>query len=260
MPAISSRACTMPSLSKKPAAHSKSLPGVRIVTAALFVYPAIARRISSGSSVARSSTTSRARPSSTETTRAGVVRPGRTSSIIPVLHVDAAEASFNAQMPLRNVVFDWRSHFDDAIVLHVQRQRASDAAVRTHRIGLRLLLFAPRSVAPHLVFRAEHQRAGRADADAVSAIDTCRIGQRRVELGRNRRIKTAARDRNGERVLRLRTARFDAFVAKNAFCVVAYVQLIVDFDLPLRNGFAVRETFRACAVLLAEPPRVGRRR
>ena len=61
---------------KKPAASSKSDPGVRIVIAAVRLVPRDTTRISSGSSVATRSETRRTRPSSTLSTFALVVLPG----------------------------------------------------------------------------------------------------------------------------------------------------------------------------------------
>src|SRR5438477_12544929 len=84
---MSSRSLIRPSENKKPAASSKSLPGVRIVMARLRVSPPALRRISSGSSVARSSTNSRRFPFSSAVTDAGVVKPGRSAIIAAYLPV-----------------------------------------------------------------------------------------------------------------------------------------------------------------------------
>ena len=64
--------------------------------------------------------------------------------------------------------------------------------------------------------RLRHQRAGRADRDAVAAIDARRIRQRHVELGRDVRVEAAAGDGDRKRVLRISAARLDALVAEHA--------------------------------------------
>jgi hypothetical protein len=46
-----------------------------------------------------------------------------------------AEAPFDAQISTRHVVVERRGDFDDPIVLNMNRQRAADAAIGTHRIG-----------------------------------------------------------------------------------------------------------------------------
>src|SRR2546422_882276 len=80
MPTMSSGPATMPSPCRKPAASSKSAPGVRIVTAAVRrLWPARIR-ISSGSSVASRSERLRDPSASNATTRAGTEEPGRSDT------------------------------------------------------------------------------------------------------------------------------------------------------------------------------------
>ena len=109
--------------------------------------------------------------------------------------------------PLRHAVFDRRRDFDDRVLLHVQRQRAADAAVGADGIRLRLLRFVPLASRAQLVLGGEHQRAGRADADAVAAVDAGRVGQRDVVLGGDVRVEAATGDGDREGVLRVRRRR-----------------------------------------------------
>src|ERR1019366_8828877 len=51
-----------------------------------------------------------------------------------------------------------------------------------------------------------------------------------VELGGDARVEAATRNRDGERVLGVRTAGFDALVAEDALAVVAHVEIVVDLD------------------------------
>ena len=81
----------------------------------------------------------------------------------------------------------------------------------------------------------EHQRAGRADADAVAAVDARGVGQRDVGLGRDAGVEAAAGDRDGEGVLGVGAAGLDALVAEDALPVVANVEVVVDLHR-LRDG------------------------
>jgi hypothetical protein len=116
------------------------------------------------------------------------------------------------------------------VVLDVQRERAADAAVRADRVGHWSARLVPRAGGAHVVLALEHQRAGRADADAVAAVDARRVGQRDVELGRDAGVEAAAGDRDRERVLGVLAARLDALVAEDALRVVADVEVVVDLD------------------------------
>src|SRR5256885_17081485 len=81
----------------------------------------------------------------------------------PVLHELPPEPALHAQIADRDRIVERRRRFHYHIVLYMQRQRASDTAVRTNRVGLRLPGFVPRAGAEHVVLRFRHQRAGRAD-------------------------------------------------------------------------------------------------
>src|SRR5438445_11834079 len=131
-------------------------------------------------------------------------------------------------MPRRDGVIEGRGDFYDGVRLDVELEHAPDAAVRTHRLRHMLLRLVPRTRDPHVVLALEHQGAGRAHPDAVAAVDTRGIRQRRGELCRDVRIEAPAGDADRERVLRVDTARLDALVAEDAARVVAHVQLVVD--------------------------------
>ena len=124
---------------------------------------------------------------------------------------------------------------DDLVVLHVQLERAADAAVRADRVGDGLVRLVPGAGLAHVVLALEHQRAGRADADAVAAVDAGRVGERRGELGRDARVEAAPGHRDREGVLRVGAAGLDALVAEDALRVVAHVEVVVDLDR-LRDG------------------------
>src|SRR5437016_200546 len=122
----------------------------------------------------------------------------------------------------------WRRDLHDPIVLSVERQRAAHTAIRTDRIRLLLPGFIPRAGLAHIVFTLEHQSAGGTDTDAVAAINARRVGQRHVIFRRNVRVKSTPRDSNSKGVLRVAAAGLDAFVAKNAFRIIADVQIVID--------------------------------
>ena len=88
----------------------------------------------------------------------------------------------------------------------------------------------------HVVLGLEHQRAGRADADAVAAVDAGRLGQRHGLLGRDPGVEAAAGDGDRERVLGVLAARLDALVAEDALRVVADVELVVDLGRLARRS------------------------
>ena len=83
---------------------------------------------------------------------------------------------------------------------------------------------------------AEHQRAGRADRDAVAAVDAGRVGQRVGVLGGDAGVEPAAGDGDRERVLVLLAAGVDALVAEDALGVVAHVEVVVDLGRRVHGG------------------------
>ena len=123
-----------------------------------------------------------------------------------------------------------RGDLDDLVLLDVERQRAAHAAIRADRVGQRLRRLVPGAGRAHLVLAPEHQRAGRADTDAVAAVDAGGVGQADVPLGRDAGIEATAGDADGEGVLGIDPAGLDALVAEDALGVVAHVELVVDLD------------------------------
>ncbi len=86
-------------------------------------------------------------------------------------------------MAVRDGVIQRRTHAHNFAILRVNGERAAHAAVGADRIGVNLLRFFPGSRFAHVEFAFEHQRAGGANADAISAVDAGGIGQRNIELG-----------------------------------------------------------------------------
>src|SRR5262249_61559483 len=109
----------------------------------------------------------------------------------------------------------------------------------------------------HAVPALEHEGAGRADADAVAAVDAGRVGQRHVGLGGDARVEAAARHRDRERVLRVDAAGLDALVAEHALAVVADVEVVVDLHRlghGLRRGTVGRLVVARLAPIAPAPP------
>ena len=92
----------------------------------------------------------------------------------------------------------------------------------------RLLRRVPGAGLAHVVLGLGHQRAGRADADAVAAVDARGLGQGHGLLGRDAGVEPAPGDRDRERVLGVLAAGLDALVAEDALRVVADVEVVVD--------------------------------
>ena len=69
---------------------------------------------------------------------------GRPSAPRPLsVHVREAEATLDAEVAERDVVVGRARHLDDPVVLHVELERAADAAVRADRLGHHLLVLTP---------------------------------------------------------------------------------------------------------------------
>ena len=94
-----------------------------------------------------------------------------------------AEAPLDAQVTLSDRVIAWRCDLDDLVVLNVQGERTSNAAVRADGVGLCLLFFFPSASLTHVVLTCKHERPSGADLDAVTAVDACRIGEVHIEFG-----------------------------------------------------------------------------
>src|SRR6185436_17438048 len=106
------------------------------------------------------------------------------------LHEAPAEAPLDAEIAARNVVVEGRRGLDDLAVLHVERQGAADAAVRTNGVRRRLRGWLPAATGSKVVLAARHQRAGRADGDAVAAVHARRGRQRGGELRRDAGVES----------------------------------------------------------------------
>src|SRR6266849_1416354 len=130
----------------------------------------------------------------------------------------------------------------------MQLEHAADAAVRANRLGHRLPRLVPCARLPHVVLALEHERPGRADPDAVPAVDARRVGELHCELCGDVRIEASTGDADGERVLRVDAAGLDALVAKNAARVVAHVELVVDLHGLGHGGGPRPEALRLRAV------------
>src|SRR5207237_7926514 len=103
---------------------------------------------------------------------------------------------------------------------------ATPTAIRTNRVGLRLLSFIPSPRRPPVVLGLEHQCARGAHADAIAAIDARRLRQRNIELRGNMRGKASPRDANRKGILRIHSASLHTLVAKDALRVVAHVEFV----------------------------------
>ena len=127
-------------------------------------------------------------------------------------------------------MLEGRGHLHDLVVLDVQAECTSDAAIPADRLDLGLARLVPRTGLPVVVLALEHERAGGADGYAVAAIDTGGAWQRNGELRRNARVEPAASNGDGKGVLEVVAAGLDALVAEDALRVIAHVEVIVDFD------------------------------
>src|SRR3954470_21613008 len=148
---------------------------------------------------------------------------------IDVLNEAPAEPTLDTEVSLGDGILERRRRLDDLAVRDVQPKRAADAAVGTDGIRRRDRLFVPRALRALVELTLCHQGARGTDGNAVPAVHACRVGQRNGELGGDARLEAAPRDRYRERVLVIGAARFDAFVTEDALCVVAHVQLVIDF-------------------------------
>src|SRR5581483_12239560 len=90
------------------------------------------------------------------------------------LDVLVAEAALDAEVAARHVVVVRRRDVDDLTALHVQLDVAADAAVAAHGRHDLLARLVPGTFLPEVVLAFRHQRAGRADRDAVAAVDAGR--------------------------------------------------------------------------------------
>lgn len=87
-----------------------------------------------------------------------------------------AEAAFDTQIAVRYRVIAWGRDFYNCVVLHMQSKRTTYATIWADRICLGLLGLVPCAIATHFVFASKHQSTSWANLDAITTIDTCRIG------------------------------------------------------------------------------------
>ena len=133
-------------------------------------------------------------------------------------------------MTAGDVVIERRGDLHDRVFLNVELEIAPDPAIGTYRRGHRLRLFVPAAGLSHVVLRLEHEGAGRAHPDAVTAVHTCRLWKDDVELGGDPGVEAPAGHLDGERVLRVGATSLDALVTKDALGVVADVEVVLDLD------------------------------
>src|SRR5581483_11688734 len=168
----------------------------------------------------------------------------------PPLGELVAEPPLDAQVAARDVVIERRGDLHDLVVLNVQLHVTADAAVRADRLHHALPGLVPVALPPQVVLALEHQRAGRADPDAVAAVHARRLRERHGELRGDARVEPAAGDGDRERVLSLDPAGLDALVAEDAARVVPNVQLVVDLH---RLGDGRRQPVDRLLVMAGAP-------
>src|SRR5678815_2141553 len=92
----------------------------------------------------------------------------------PAVHEIEAEAALDAQIAVGRRVLERRGDLDDLVVLHVECQGATHAAIAADRVGPGLLGFSPVADLAQVELAFRRQRARRADRDAVAAVDARR--------------------------------------------------------------------------------------
>src|SRR6516225_9138373 len=121
-----------------------------------------------------------------------------------------------------------RGYANDPAILLVDGEVAPDSAVGADGVGPGLPAFVPALGLAHIIFRLEHQGACGTDADAVTAIDTSRVGQWYFKLCCNVGGEAAAGHRNRKRILSVYATSFHALVAQDTLGVIADVKLVVN--------------------------------
>src|SRR5262249_15147558 len=114
------------------------------------------------------------------------------------------------------------------VVLDVDLELAAHTTVRADRARHALLLLVPGARCPHVVLAREHERAGRADADAVAAVHARRAVERDRVFGRDPGVESAAGHRDRAGGWRVGAVGVEALVAEDELGVVADVELVVD--------------------------------
>src|SRR5689334_4345637 len=98
------------------------------------------------------------------------------------------------------------SHLHDFVVLLMEFEIAAHAAVSADRRRLGLAAFVPRPGLTAVIFTLEHQRAGWANRNTVTAIHARRFWEGIGELRGNASIEPTSRHRDRKCVLPIRTA------------------------------------------------------
>ena len=91
--------------------------------------------------------------------------------------------ALDAQVALSYRVIAWRCDLDDLVVLNMQGERTSNAAVWADGVSLCLFFFFPGAGLTHIVLTRKHECSGGADLNAVAAIDARRVGEIHIEFG-----------------------------------------------------------------------------
>src|SRR3954467_566264 len=125
---------------------------------------------------------------------------GPSAGPLTVLDALEAETALDAEVAAGDVMILGRCDLDDRIILDVKGEVAAHPAVRAYGVDLRLLLRLPLARLSQPVLVHGHQGAGRTDRDAVPAVHARRLRQRNIELGRDVRVETSARDGDREGV------------------------------------------------------------
>src|SRR4051812_45244037 len=214
---------TMSSVMLKPAARSSRSSGVPITTTC--GRPLYTRATGTSSATSAEACTGPSAPSRVNSRRTEAsVYPSPTSgwsvTAIPahglggnrlaaVLHEAPPEAPLDEEIALRDRVLERRQGLHDLLILHVQPERATDAAVGTDGVRRGLPRFVVRAARSHVELALRHEGTGRAHRDAIAAIDARRLGKRHGELGRDVRVEPTPRDGDRKRVLMIRAARLD---------------------------------------------------
>src|SRR4051794_24143985 len=97
--------------------------------------------------------------------------------VLAVLDELEPEAALDAEVAAGDRVVQRRRDLDDLVVLLVQLEVAAHPAVRADGGRRRLLALVPAAVLAAVVLALEHQRAGRADGDAVAAVHAGGVGE-----------------------------------------------------------------------------------
>ncbi len=199
----------MPSLKTKPAASSKSCPGVRMVTASVCAF--VERRaelerllvttVSCARRLAPRIEHDDARPRRCGPRATGPPARSLRRLVLAILDVDGAEASLDAEVPLRHTVLDRRHHLDD--VLSCTCKLSVQPTPQYGQIVSVFVCAVSSHVPPHphlvLGARTSARRSGRRRCSCRSTRTPSRAAARRIRSrygrrnrGRLRRSRTCS--------------------------------------------------------------------